>query len=315
MKTMLLVALFALPTVACGLIADEGSGEVHNTGTGDHVASAIPLGLYTQCTGEAALNEEVGGYHVHEATGGDGTLTLESTDAGTLKATLAGDKLRASGAIAFTSTTATTAVATSAQSLSIVGTTCGYACGADAPPSDEIVDVPIDVGALTFVDRTLFLSIEGGPHGDSYFFACTAPTTAPTPPTPEPSTTPAIATGVFGHCSGSAGPGYTGSFGSVRLDARGAIVTATFDGVPQAQGALDFTTTSDGTARLVDGQTPSVFAMGCTVACVGCTPTGGFTPLKRSAGALVVQGDAVFIDLTGATDCKDTYPTLVTCTR
>jgi hypothetical protein len=274
MKTMLLAALFALPSVACGLIADDGSGAVHNSGDGDPTPSVIPLGLYTQCTGAAALNEEVNGYHLHEATGGDGTLTLEASGDGTLKATLGGDTL----------------------------------------PTDEKVDLAIDVGALTFVDRTLFLSVEGGPDDDNFFIACTAPSAAPTT-SPTPTTPPAIATGVFGHCSGSAGPGYTGGFGSVRLDASGGIVTATFDGVPQAQGALDFTTTSDGTLRLMGDQTPSVFSMGCTVACVGCTPTGGFTPLMRSGGALVARGDAVFIDLTGATDCRDTYPTFVTCTR
>src|SRR5438067_1009998 len=81
-------------------------------------------------------------------------------------------------------------------------------------------------GTLTVAGQTLFLSIDGGPTA-RYFFACDAPSTAPSSASSSSTPHATIATGTFGDCSSSAGVQITGGVGSVTLTQTDATVTAT----------------------------------------------------------------------------------------
>ena len=300
MDMSLRIAFLVLPTIAC--VGTTASGNPRSNGSSDHVM-AIPLGHYANCIGAASLYE-------HTATsGGSGSLTLEQNGS-TLKATLGAPGLLASGAIAFNEMTPTTAVVASGQTLSVVGPDTSQAT---ASPT---VAMTISTGTLTFIGRTVALSLLGSPQEASYFLTCDAANIAPASVAPSPPSQGFAGLGVFGACSYAISlqnGGLLGGGGSVTLRDTIAGVTADVRDIPAlgtVSGSLAFATTSDTIAHLLAGQNPAFGS--CPL------PGGGGTgpmPLANALGALVNQGNSVFINIVGATSCAAQSLTAIACRR
>jgi hypothetical protein len=305
-STLRPAALLLLPLLhvsACSgsfetAISTISDGDAGPAGDGASTMGTSPT-TYAECDGVASLFDN------HEVTGGHGALTLDWS-AGAAKATLSGTKLLASGTLRFAESTTATSFVSAGQSLSISGVTL------DGKASPVIVDMTIDSGALTFLDHSLFISLQGSPHAASYFFACQTASEAPTTPAPSAKAPPLLATGTFDTCVSSAHGGVTGGGGSVNVSQVRGKLTASLTSVAAVSGALDFDLDETGTGFLTPGQTPPVLEFSCTGR---GTAMMGETTLSSATGVLAISGNTLFINLSGATACDAQHRTMVVCTR
>ncbi|MDB4927777.1 MAG: hypothetical protein JWM10_261 [Myxococcaceae bacterium] len=258
------------------------------------VTLSIPLGTYEACTSSTVTTRPnfVGG------TGRGGAITLSQRGDGVV-ATFAFPTY-ASGSLVFAPTAATSAAFRAGQTFDVQ----------TANPSFGVVTVTATTGALSLVGPTLFISTHGVAGADdvSTFFRCRVPaglratdvvTNAP-PPAP-------LAAGVYRACtaaSSTEGPvlaGVSAGGGSLTVSQVGASLRLTWSDSLLSElacGRLDFGA-DPVTAVLTAGQTCE-FRQPC-----GPPPTLGTSPYPSTAtltdlrGSMMVNGNALFVDLRG----------------
>jgi hypothetical protein len=277
----------------------EGSAPSHacaEAGKASDGAPALPLGLYTQCTG--------GAFDSYLAAGGGatGTLTLAESD-GVLSVGL-GEGLFAiaPGTLAFRPLTSGAAVVVPGQSYGLLVVPC--------PTSTATV------GALALDGNALVLSILGQGCGNTIVGGVECP--LPAHPTGElegadlcddaDAGPQAFPRGTYGQCTMS-------GEGSVTLSESQGVWTAALEGVTGVstlKPSLAISPTSGSAALVAPGQLLSVQESGWGPSCSGPPPNdsgllddpGPVTrTLKVESSWLVVEGSTLFVFLGGTDEC------------
>jgi hypothetical protein len=285
---------------------------------GPPIAPAFPLGVYASCTNSTVQNGVDEGTPTTGVVGGDGPITL-TAEGGVVTATL-GDGLLATGSFAFTLVTPTTGVSAPGQSFS----TTSAIGGGD-------VSVGVSSGALAFTGGVLVLSVAGSPDATASVFSCAAPSGPAVPADPaDPSS--AFPDATFDHCASVSAGGGGNSAGypagaAVSVTLHDGVVTAVANGQSSPSGTFALTATSDGTASLVPGQSAesSCFEFADAGFAGGGSsdasfrpppdPTPVSVPLSGVAGALVLQGSSLFLDITGSDECSKAAVLAIVCTE
>jgi hypothetical protein len=295
-----LSCLVAAACLACGArtpLSSESPSGADAGASADASAAVtltIPLGTYVDCTSATVTTRP----HFVGGTGRDGTITL--TQEGDSVVAALDFPRYASGRVAFAPTTGRSAALRASQAFEVQ----------TANASFSVVTVTATTGALSLVGSTLFLSTRGraGTDDVSTFFHCRAPVgVTPTSVVTRASPPGRVTAGVYGSCiaaSSTEGPahaGVSGGRGSLTVtEVGGTLRLAWTDSVISELGCRGLDFGADPlTAALTPGQTCEIYQP------CGPPPTLGSSPFPLTAtltdlqGSVMVNGNALFIDLLG----------------
>ena len=288
----LLGAIIAAACIACGARTSTGSSTLGSDSGASSVTLTIPLGSYSGCTSSMMTVSP----HFEGTSGGDGTITLVQEN-DSVVATLAFAPF-ASGKVAFTPTSATSAAFAAGRSYDVE--TVDFK-GSNATATET-------TGSLSLVGDTLFISVHGQSAGADVtgYFHCPVP--ASLPPTGVVTNAPppvALTQGGFGPCTSSVGGTNTtlsgGGSGSATVTESAGNLSATWnDDVTPVCKSLEFTASND-TATLVPGQTCSVQRPCGPPPSLGPSPAPSVATLTSTAGSMTADGHSLFINLVGET--------------